>query len=165
MKRLCTVFAVLFFTFTAAGLLLAQSDPFVGPGSSTLQNRSLIRVQRRRVRRELGMPPGKSASRASTRPESPWRTDTPSKMTAKTIPRWGPSQRGTDRLHQANERHKVEANFTRDGKHAETATFSVSKDGRVLSILAKNQPGGRQALYQRYRLGKAVRGFARKTRR
>jgi hypothetical protein len=33
--------------------------------------------------------------------------------------------------------NKVEANFTRDGKHAETATFSVSKDGKVLSILAK----------------------------
>jgi len=57
--------------------------------------------------------------------------------------------------------NKVEANFTRDGKHAETATFSVSKDGKVLSILAKGTAGGWQA-FTNDTSGKAVRGFAGK---
>jgi len=59
MKRLCKFFGPVL-TFTAAGLLLAQMIHLWVLGSSTLQNRSLIRVRRRRVRRERGMPPGVS---------------------------------------------------------------------------------------------------------
>jgi len=128
MKRLCTVFAVLFFTFTAAGLCWRRVIHCGGPGSSTLHNRSLIRVQRRRVRRELGMP-RESQHRGVNAAGKPMAYDTPSRC-GKDHPTMGAIPTGTDRLHQANERNKVEAISRGMGKACRDATFSVSKDGR-----------------------------------
>src|SRR5882762_2145581 len=154
MKRLCTVFAVLFFTFTAAGLLLAQSDPFVGSWKLDV---------------------AKSKFDPGPAPQSQARTwDASGKVSIEGVNAAGKPMAygytikddGTDRLHQANERQQGRSKF-HEG-------WQACRDGDILGLEGRqspehfskrNQPGGRQALYQRYRLGKAVRGFARKTRR
>jgi len=67
MKRLCTVFAVLFFTFTAAGLLLAQSDPFVGSWKLDVAKSKFDPGPAPQSQARTWDASGKSASRASTR--------------------------------------------------------------------------------------------------
>jgi hypothetical protein len=138
MKRLFTVFAIVALTLTAAGLVLAQSGPFVGswkldvakskfdPGPAP-QSQARTWDAAGKVSIEGINAAGKSMAYGYTL-----------KVDGKDYPTMGAIPNGaqtvTTKRISAN---KVEANFTRDGKHAETATFSVSKDGKVLSILAK----------------------------
>jgi hypothetical protein len=138
MKRLWTVFAVIVLALAAGGLLLAQSDPFAGtwkldvakskfdPGPAP-QSQTRTWDASGKVSIEGINAAGKSMAYGYT-----INGDGKDYPTMGAIPN-GAQTVSTKRISP----NKVEANFTRDGKHAETATFSVSKDGKVLSILAK----------------------------
>ena len=57
---------------------------------------------------------------------------------AKEYPTMGAIPNGADKISTKKiDANTVEANFTKAGKHVETATFKVSSDGKMLTIHAK----------------------------
>jgi hypothetical protein len=136
MKRLYTVFAILF--LTAAGLAFAQSDPFAGTWKLNVEKSKFDPGPAPKSQMRTWDASGKVSIEGINAAGKSMTYGYTIKDDGKDYPTMGAIPNGaqtvtTKRL-SAN---KVEANFTRDGKHAETATFSVSKDGKSLNILAK----------------------------
>jgi hypothetical protein len=138
MKRLFTIFTVIFLTLTAGGLVLAQSNPFVGTWKLNLA----------KSKYDPGPPPksqtrtwdasGKVSVEGVGATGKPMAYGYTLKNDGKDYPTTGAIPNGAETVatKQINA-NTLEANFMRGGKHAETTRFVVSKDGKVLTITAK----------------------------
>jgi len=144
MKRLCTVFAILFLTLAAAGMALAQGNPFVGTWKLNVA----------KSKYDPGPPPksqtrtwdasGKVSVKGINAAGKPVSYGYPIKDDGKEYPTVGAIPNGADQI-SSNKfaPNTVEVHFMRGGKPAETTTFAVSKDGKTLTISAKgSNPDG-----------------------
>jgi len=144
MKRLCTVFAILFLTLAAAGMALAQGNPFVGTWKLDVA----------KSKYDPGPPPksqtrtwdasGKVSVKGINAAGKPVSYGYPIKDDGKEYPTVGAIPNGADQI-SSNKfaPNTVEVHFMRGGKPAETTTFAVSKDGKTLTISAKgSNPDG-----------------------
>jgi hypothetical protein len=144
MKRLCTVFAILFLTLAAAGMALAQGNPFVGTWKLNVA----------KSKYDPGPPPksqtrtwdasGKVSVKGINAAGKPVSYGYPIKEDGKEYPTVGAIPNGADQI-SSNKfaPNTVEVHFMRGGKPAETTTFAVSKDGKTLTISAKgSNPDG-----------------------
>ena len=138
MKRLCTVLTILFLALTTAGLVSAQSDPFVGTWKLDVAKSKFDPGPAPQSQARTWDASGKVSIEGVNAAGKPMAYGYTIKDDGKDHPTMGAIPNGAQTVSTKRmSANKVEANFTRDGKHAETATFSVSKDGKVLSILAK----------------------------
>ena len=138
MNRKIRVLMILVVVFAAGSLLLAQDSPFVGTWkldvSKSKYNPGPPPQSQTRTWDASGMvmingtnAAGKSTSYGYT-----------IKGDAKDYPTMGAIPNGADKISTKKiDANTVEANFTKAGKHVETATFKLSDDGKMLTIHAK----------------------------
>ncbi len=137
-KRRIGVFAFTVILLAAAGVLVAQSNPFVGtwklnvakskympgpaPQSSTRtwDDKGMVMVNGINAAGKSGSYGYTVTGDGKEYPTMGAIPNTADKLTSKKI--------GAD---------TIEVNFTKAGKHVETATFKVSPDGKTLTIHAK----------------------------
>jgi hypothetical protein len=144
MKRLFPVFMVMVMASVAGRLLLAQSDPHVGTWKLNLA----------KSKYDPGPPPqsqtrtweasGKVSVEGVSGAGKPMAYGYTVKGDGKEYPTTGAIPNGADTIATKRiDANTFEATFKRGGKQVETVTFAVSKDGKVLTILAKGtSPNG-----------------------
>ena len=138
MKRLFVVFTSILLLLAAGSLVLAQSDPFAGTWKLDVAKSKFDPGPAPQSQTRTWDASGKVSIEGINAAGKPMAYGYTINGDGKDYPTMGPIPNGAQSLSTKRiSANKVEANFTRDGKHAETATFSVSKDGKVLSILAK----------------------------
>ncbi len=137
MKRALQVCAVVVLAMTAVGLASAQSDPFVGtwkldvakskfdPGPAPMSQSRTWHASGKVSVEGVGAS-GKPVAYAYTL-----------KADSKEHEVTGAIANGADKVSTKKiDANTVEANFTRAGKHVETATFTASMGAKVLTIHA-----------------------------
>ncbi len=138
MKRLWTVFAITLLALAAAGPVLAQSDPFTGTWKLDVAKSKYDPGPAPQSQMRMWGTDGKVSIEGINAAGKPAKYGYTLLGDGKDYPTMGAIPNGAQTVSTKKiSPNKIEANFTRDGKHAETATFSVSKDGKVLNILAK----------------------------
>ena len=138
MKRLFTIFAIMFLTLTAAGLVLAQSDPFVGTWKLNLAKSKFDPGPAPQSQTRTWDPSGKVSVEGINAAGKPVAYGYPVMTDGKDYPTTGAVPSGADTI--AGKRidaNTVEVNFKKGGQHVETARFAVSNGGKVLTITAK----------------------------
>jgi hypothetical protein len=148
MKRLIAISAAAVWFLACAGLMLAQNDAFVGswkldvekskfdPGPAP-KNQTRVWESSGKVSVESINAAGKHMSYGYT-----IKTDGSAYPTTGAIPN-GADTIATKRLTS----NAVEANFQRAGKGVETTNFTVSKNGKVLTIDARGSTPNGQAFH------------------
>jgi hypothetical protein len=138
MKRLFPMFAMIALILTAASLGLAQNDPFVGTWKLNVAQSKFEPGPAPQSQMRTWDKSGKvsvEGVNAAGKPAGYWyiiKFDVNSYATSGTVPN------GADMMTAKKiDANTVEANFTKAGKHVETATFKVSKDGKTMNITAK----------------------------
>ena len=138
MNRKIRVLTLLTVVLAAGGLLLAQDNPFVGTWkldvAKSKYNPGPPPQSQTRTWDASGMvmvngtnAAGKATSYGYT-----------IKGDDKEYPTMGAIPNGADKISTKKlDANTVEANFTKAGKHVETATFKVASDGKMLTIHAK----------------------------
>jgi hypothetical protein len=138
MKRRIGVFAALVIVLAAGSVLLAQSNPFVGTwklnvASSKYDPGPAPQSQTRTWDAE-GMVMVNGVNAAG----KPMSYGYPIKGDGKEYPTMGAVPNTADMLTTKKiDASTFEANFTKAGKHVETATFKVSNGGKTMTINAK----------------------------
>jgi hypothetical protein len=138
MRRLCTVLAILFATMTVAGVLAAQSDPFVGTWKLDVAKSKYDPGPAPKSQTRTWDASGKVTVEGINAAGKPVTYGYPIMKDGKDYPTTGSVPNGADMFSSKKiDANTVEANFTRAGKHAETTKFAVSKSGKMLTISAK----------------------------
>jgi hypothetical protein len=138
MKRRIGVFTALVIVLAAGSVLLAQSNPFVGSWKLNLASSKY----------DPGPPPqsqtrtwdasGMVMVNGINAAGKPMSYGYPIKGDGKEYPTMGAVPNTADMISTKKiDANTYEANFTKAGKHVETATFKVSNGGKTLTIHAK----------------------------
>jgi hypothetical protein len=138
MKRRFVVFTALVIVLAAGSVLLAQSNPFVGSWKLNLASSKY----------DPGPPPqsqtrtwdasGMVMVNGINAAGKPTSYGYPIKGDGKEYPTMGAVPNTADMISTKKiDANTYEANFTKAGKHVETATFKVSNAGKTLTIHAK----------------------------
>ncbi len=144
MKRLVTVFAILFLTLAAAELALAQADPFVGNWKLDVAKSKYTPGPAPKSQTRTWDASGKVGVKGVNAAGKPMSYGYPIKNDGKEYPTTGAIPNGADKISSKKiAPNTVEVTFKRRGKPVETTKFSVSKDGKMLTINAKgSNPDG-----------------------
>jgi len=138
MKRLCTVLTILFLTLTAAGLVSAQSDPFVGTWKLDVAKSKFDPGPAPQSQTRTWDASGKVSVEGINAAGKPMSYGYPIMKDGKDYPPMGAIPNKADTISTKKiDSNTIEANFMRGGKHAESTKFEVSKDGKMLTINAK----------------------------
>ena len=138
MKRMFTVFAILFLTLTAAGLALAQSDPFVGTWKLDVAKSKYDPGPAPKSQTRTWGADGKVSVEGIGATGKPMSYGYPIMSDGKDYPPTGAIPNKADTISTKRiAPNTIEADFMRGGKHAESTKFAVSKDGKMLTINAK----------------------------
>jgi hypothetical protein len=138
MKRRIGVFAALVIVLAAGSVLLAQSNPFVGTWklnvASSKYDPGPAPQSQTRTWDAAGMVMVNGVNAAG----KPMSYGYPIKGDGKEYPTMGAVPNTADMLTTKKiDANTFEANFTKAGKHVETATFKVSNGGKTMTINAK----------------------------
>jgi len=138
MKRRIAVFAALVIVLAAGSVLLAQSNPFVGTWklnvASSKYDPGPAPQSQTRTWDAAGMVMVNGVNAAG----KPMSYGYPIKGDGKEYPTMGAVPNTADMLTTKKiDANTFEANFTKAGKHVETATFKVSNGGKTMTINAK----------------------------
>lgn len=138
MKRRIGVFAALVIVLAAGSVLLAQSNPFVGTWklnvASSKYDPGPAPQSQTRTWDAAGMVMVNGVNAAG----KPISYGYPIKGDGKEYPTMGAVPNTADMLTTKKiDANTFEANFTKAGKHVETATFKVSNGGKTMTINAK----------------------------
>jgi len=138
MKRRIGVFAALVIVLAAGSVLLAQSNPFVGTWklnvASSKYDPGPAPQSQTRTWDAAGMVMVNGINAAG----KPVSYGYPIKGDGKEYPTMGAVPNTADKITTKKiDANTYEANFTKAGKHVETATFKVSNGGKTLTIMAK----------------------------
>jgi hypothetical protein len=138
MKRSIEVFAALVIVLAAGSVLLAQSNPFVGTWklnvASSKYDPGPAPQSQTRTWDASGMVMVSGVNAAG----KPMSYGYPIKGDGKEYPTTGAVPNTADMLTTKKiDANTYEANFTKAGKHVETATFMISNGGKTLTIHAK----------------------------
>ena len=138
MKRRIGVFAALVIALAAGSMLLAQSNPFVGTWklnvASSKYDPGPAPQSQTRTWDAAGMVMVNGINAAG----KPVSYGYPIKGDGKEYPTMGAVPNTADKITTKKiDANTYEANFTKAGKHVETATFKVSNGGKTLTIMAK----------------------------
>jgi hypothetical protein len=138
MKRRIGGFAALIIALAAASVLLAQSNPFVGTWklnvASSKYDPGPAPQSQTRTWDAAGMVMVNGINAAGKSMSYGY----PIKGDGKEYPTMGAVPNTADMLTTKKiDANTFEANFTKAGKHVETATFVVSNEGKTLTIHAK----------------------------
>jgi len=138
MKRRIRVFAALVIVLAAGSVLLAQSNPFVGTWklnvASSKYDPGPAPQSQTRTWDASGMVMVNGINAAG----KPTSYGYPIKGDSKEYPTTGAVPNTADKISTKKiDANTFEANFTKAGKHVETATFKVSNGGKTLTINAK----------------------------
>jgi hypothetical protein len=138
MKRRIGVFAALVIVLAAGSVLLAQSNPFVGTWklnvASSKYDPGPAPQSQTRTWDAAGMVMVNGVNAAG----KPMSYGYPIKGDGKEYPTMGAVPNTADMLTTKKiDTNTFEANFTKAGKHVETATFKVSNGGKTMTINAK----------------------------
>jgi hypothetical protein len=144
MKRLVTVFAIMFMTLAAAGLASAQSDPFVGIWKLNVAKSKYTPGPAPKSQTRTWDASGKVSVKGVNAAGKPMSYGYPIKNDGKEYPTVGAIPNGADKISSKKVApNTVEVTFKRAGKPVETTKFAVSKDGKMLTISAKgSNPDG-----------------------
>ena len=138
MKRRIGIFAALVIALAAGSMLLAQSNPFVGTWklnvASSKYDPGPAPQSQTRTWDASGMVMVNGINAAG----KPMSYGYPIKGDGKEYPTMGAVPNTADKITTKKiDANTYEANFTKAGKHVETATFKVSNGGKTLTIMAK----------------------------
>jgi len=138
MKRRIGVFAALVIVLAAGSVLLAQSNPFVGTWklnvASSKYDPGPAPQSQTRTWDASGMVMVNGINAAG----KPMSYGYPIKGDGVEYPTMGAVPNTADKITTKKiDANTYEANFTKAGKHVETATFKVSNGGKTLTIMAK----------------------------
>jgi len=138
MKRRIGVFAALVIALAAGSMLLAQSNPFVGTWklnvASSKYDPGPAPQSQTRTWDASGMVMVNGINAAG----KPVSYGYPIKGDGVEYPTMGAVPNTADKITTKKiDANTYEANFTKAGKHVETATFKVSNGGKTLTIMAK----------------------------
>lgn len=142
MKRWTRIFAALGIALIAASIMLAQSNPFVGTWklnvAGSKYNPGLAPQSQTRTWDDSGMVTVTGINAAG----KPTSYGYPIKGDGKEYPTTGAVPNTADKISSKKTNpNTYVANFTKAGKHVETATFTVSGGGKTLTIHAKGATG------------------------
>jgi hypothetical protein len=138
MKRMLKVVAILFFTLTAAGMVLAQGDPFVGTWKLDVAKSKYDPGPAPKSQTRTWDASGKVTVEGINAAGKPVTYGYPIMNDGKDYPTMGSVPNGADMISSKKvDPNTVVVNFKRGGKPAETTSFKVSKDGKMLTISAK----------------------------
>jgi hypothetical protein len=138
MKRMFKVVAILFFTLTAAGMALAQGDQFVGTWKLDVAKSKYDPGPAPKSQTRTWDASGKVTVEGINAAGKPVTYGYPIMNDGKDYPTTGSVPNGADMISSKKiNPNTVEVNFKRGGKGAETTKFTVSKDGKMLTISAK----------------------------
>ena len=138
MKRLCTVLTIMFLALTAAGVVLAQSDPFVGTWKLDVAKSKFDPGPAPQSQTRTWDASGKVSVEGINAAGKPMSYGYPIMKDGKDYPPMGAIPNKADTISTKKiDSNTIEANFMRGGKHAESTKFEVSKDGKMLTINAK----------------------------
>jgi len=145
MKRLLTVFAVIFLAMAAGGLGLAQSNPFVGTWKLNLAKSKFHPGPAPKSQMRTWAADGKVSAEGLNPAGKPTTYGYPVMGDGKDYPTTGAVPNSADTISSKRiDANTIEANFTRDGKPSDTTRFVVSQDGKILTITAKGtSPNGK----------------------
>jgi len=138
MKRRIGIFAALVIALAAGSVLLAQSNPFVGTWklnvASSKYDPGPAPQSQTRTWDASGMVMVNGINAAG----KPVSYGYPIKGDGVEYPTMGAVPNTADKITTKKiDANTYEANFTKAGKHVETATFKVSNGGKTLTIMAK----------------------------
>jgi hypothetical protein len=132
------VVAILFFTLTAAGMLVAQGNPFVGTWKLDVAKSKYDPGPAPKSQTRTWDASGKVTVEGINAAGKPVTYGYPIMNDGKDYPTTGTVPNGADMISSKKiDPNTVEVNFKRGGKGAETTSFKVSKDGKMLTISAK----------------------------
>jgi hypothetical protein len=138
MKRLCTVLAILFLTLAAAGVALAQGNPFVGTWKLDVAKSKYDPGPAPKSQTRTWDASGKVSVKGVNAAGKAVSYGYPIKEDGKEYPTVGAIPNAADKISSNKVApNTVEVHFMRHGKPAETTTFGVSKDGKTLTISAR----------------------------
>ena len=138
MKRLLTVCMVVFFAFAAGGLLLAQSNLFVGTWKLNLAKSKFTPGPGPKSQTRTWTADGKVSAKGLNPEGKPLAYAYPVTGDGKDYPTTGAVPNSADTISSKRiDGNTIEAHFSRGGKPSDTTTFVVSKDSKVLTITAK----------------------------
>jgi hypothetical protein len=138
MKRLFKIFAIMLLAVTAAGLVLAQSNPFVGTWKLNLAKSKYDPGPAPKSQTRTWDASGKVSVEGINAAGKPMSYGYPVTTDGKDYPTTGAVPSGADTISAKQiAPNTVEVNFKKDGKHVETTRFMVSNGGKVMTITAK----------------------------
>jgi hypothetical protein len=138
MKRLCTVFAILFLTLAAAGMVLAQSNPFVGTWKLNVAKSKYDPGPAPKSQTRKWDASGKVSVEGVGATGKHMSYGYPIMNDGKEYPTSGTVPNGADKISSKKiNPTTVQVDFSRGGKHAEMTIFAVSKTGKMLTITAR----------------------------
>jgi hypothetical protein len=138
MKQRIGVFAALVFVLASGTLLLAQSNLFVGTWKFNVANSKYDPDAPPQSQTRKWDASGINTVEGIAATGKPMSYSYPIKGDGKEYPITGVVPNAGDKISSKRiDANTFEANFTKAGKHVETATFVVSQDGKTLTITAK----------------------------
>jgi ketosteroid isomerase-like protein len=138
MKRLLTVLAVTLFAQAAGGLVLAQSDPFVGTWKLNLTKSKFDPGPAPKSQTRTWAADGNVRVEGVDAAGKPMAYEYPIRADGKDYPTTGPVPNSADSISSKRiDANTIEATFTRRGKPADTTRFVVSRDATVLTMTVK----------------------------
>ena len=128
----------MFLALTAAGVVLAQSDPFVGTWKLDVAKSKFDPGPAPQSQTRTWDASGKVSVEGINAAGKPMSYGYPIMKDGKDYPPMGAIPNKADTISTKKiDSNTIEANFMRGGKHAESTKFEVSKDGKMLTINAK----------------------------
>lgn len=155
MIRRRAVLAMLAFVLATGGLVLAQSNPFVGTWKLNSAKSSFSPGPGPRSQTRIWAADGKVTVEGVNPAGQPTAYAYTIVPDGKSYPATGAVPNGSDAVVSRRvDANTIETSFTRGGTPADTTTFSVSADGKVLTMTAKGTVAGGGALNDRLVLEK-----------
>jgi hypothetical protein len=138
MKRRTAVFALLAFVFAAGSLVLAQDNPFVGTWKLNVAKSKYNPGPPPQSQTRTWDASGKVSVEGIGATGKPTSYGYTVNGDGKMYPTMGAVPNTADKISSKRlNPNRFQANFTKAGKHVETATFTVSNGGKTLTITAK----------------------------
>ena len=138
MKGTFKVVAILLFTLTAAGIVMAQSDPFVGTWKLDVAKSKYDPGPAPKSQTRTWDASGKVTVEGVNAAGKSVTYGYPVMNDGKDYPTMGSVPNGADMISSKKMGpNKVQVHFKRGGKPAETTDFTVSNGGKTLTISAK----------------------------
>ena len=144
MKRHFVFASTVILALAASGLLMAQSDPFVGTWKLNLAKSQYDPAPPPKSQTRTWESSGKVSVEGVDAAGNPMKYGYTIKSDGKDYPKTRASLNGADTIATKRIAPKtVEATFERNSKQVETTRFAISKDGKLLTITAKGtNPSG-----------------------